>query len=301
MIGSAVRALDSSTKALVLGSTGLLGQAMCGELHGRGTYLRTMARRGADLCVDITCDDALLGALKSENPDIVINCAAIADIESCEDDPLAAWKTNARPLGLLADWSRRRGRTLVHISTDHYFVDGGNTAHDEYCPITLVNEYARTKFAGEAFALSASGALVLRTSFIGIRGWDRTTLAEWAIAAVTAGRPINLYRDVHTSSIDVTTLARAAVDLIAAEARGLLNVAAREVYSKADLVGEIARQLDRTVVAAGSGTFDDAKTERARCLGLDVRRAEQLLGYRLPTLKEVVKSVLEQAGKRAGK
>ena len=207
-----------------------------------------------------------------------------------------AWATNARPLAFLAEWARLYDRRLLHISTDHYYVDGGRMAHDELAPIILVNEYARTKFAGEALALTVSHSLVLRTSIVGIRRWTRQTFAEWAIDLVEQDGSAQLFHDAYTSSIDVTSFVRASLDLLEKGARGLYNLAAREIYSKEAFVREVAAQLGRPLSHATVASVDTLLTRRASCLGLDVRRAQGQLGYALPTLSDVVSSVLDQHG-----
>ncbi|MEQ8283359.1 MAG: sugar nucleotide-binding protein [Parvibaculum sp.] len=281
-------------KTLVLGSTGLLGQEMAREVRRRGHLLREAARCGATIALDIADDGALDAVLAAEAPDLVVNCAALTDIETCERDPLSAWRTNARPLAALALWSRRTGGRLIHISTDQYYSGGGAVAHDEKAPVSFFNEYARSKFAGEAFALTAANTLVLRTSIVGIRGWERPTFAEWAIDVAANDRPATVFSDAYTSSIDVIAFARAALDMVDARATGLFNLAAKEVYTKEDFVREIARQLGTPLTAATAGSVRTLDTRRADSLGLDVRRAETLLGNALPGLAQVVASVLRQ-------
>lgn len=281
-------------KTLLLGSTGLLGPPVAREARRRNHVLLDAARREASITLDITDNQALRSLLDEEAPDLVINCAALVDVELCESDPARAWHVNARPLAFLAEWSRRTGGRLLHVSTDHYFTEGSAGAHAETAQVSLVNEYARTKFAAEAFALTAPNALVLRTSIVGIRGWEKPTLAEWAIGVAENDSPATLFSDAYSSSLDVAAFARAALDLMEAGVSGLYNLAAREVYTKEQFVREIARQLGLNLTAATIGSVHQLSAPRAHCLGLDVRRAEAVLGYKLPTLTEVVSSVLQQ-------
>lgn len=282
------------SKVLTLGSTGLLGQAVVAETVRRGHIAIGAARHRAAVALDITDDSALLDALAVHTPDIVVNCAALTDIDACECDPDLAWRVNARPLALLAEWVKAADRTLVHVSTDHYFIEGGAIAHDENAAVSLVNEYARSKFAGEALALLAPHALVLRTNIVGIRGWQRPSFGEWALDVALNDRPANLFNDVYVSSIDVCAFARALFDLVKAGTYGLLNLAAGEIFSKEAFVCAIAGELGRPLTAARSGSFAALPVRRANCLGLDVRRAETVLGYPLPTLKTVAASLVRQ-------
>lgn len=288
-------------RVLVLGSTGLLGQAVAKEVKSRGLTLLAAARRDAPISVDISDDFALVAVLTTCTPDIVVNCAALADIEACQRNPGLAWLVNGRPLASLAAWSKTTGGKLIHISTDHYFVGGGAQAHSEAAPVDLVNEYARSKFVGEALALTAPNSLVLRTNIVGIRGWAQPTFAEWAIDVVLNDRPATLFADVYGSSIDVPAFSRALFDLEARQAAGLINLAAGEISSKDAFVRELARQFDRQLSAVRSEAFVVRPVARANCLGLDVSRAESMLGYRLPSLAQVISSLINQFRESTGK
>lgn len=281
-------------KVLVLGGTGLLGQAVAQEAGSRGYIVLAAARRNAEINLDVSDDAALAAALAKCAPDIVVNCAALADIDGCERDPGLAWLINGRPLARLSAWSKATGGKLIHISTDHYFISGDSAPHDEHAAIDLVNEYARSKFVGEALALISPHALILRTNIVGFRGWKQPTFAEWAVDAALNNRPVSLFTDVYVSSIDVRAFSRALFDLETRGATGLINLAASEIFSKDTFVRELARQLGRPLSAARSESFVVRPVPRANCLGLDVGRAESLLGYRLPSLQQVISSLVNQ-------
>lgn len=285
-------------KVMILGATGLLGQAMLAEAVRRGYSAITVARHEAAITLDISNEAALSTLLSTQTVDAVINCAALVDINACERDPGLAWAVNGRPVAIIAEWARAHDRPFLHVSTDQFFVNGADLPHMEDAPVTFVNEYARTKFAGEALALTVPQALVLRTSIVGIRGWARPTFAEWAIDVVRNDRPVTLFTDAYTSSIDVATFSRAAFDLLKKNAHGLYNVAASAVYSKEAFVREMARQLGCPLSYAQTGTVTSLATRRANCLGLDVSKAEAMLGYALPDLTHVIASVLAGDKKR---
>lgn len=289
--------MRSPKRLLVIGSTGLLGQevARCGR--DLGWMVTGAARRGGDVALDISDIHALGDALAEAAPDVVVNCAALVDLAECERDPGRAYQVNARPAATLAQWAGER-RLLVHISTDHFFAGEGRRPKSEDEPVLLLNEYARTKFAAEAFALTSADALVLRTSIVGVRGWESDTFAEWAIRAIDRKVPLSLFADAFTSSIDTTSFARAMFELVEKGARGLLNLAAREVYSKEEFIREIARQRGRELDAQ-IATVPQSPIRRATALGLDVSRASRLLSQPLPSLEEVVASVLQQFNQRA--
>ena len=277
---------------LLLGSTGLLGQALAAEARARGLSLLTAARRGADLDLDIADLPRLGEALATVAPAAVINAAAMVDVATSDASPGVAYAVNAAPVALLAEWAKGEGRRLVHVSTDHFFIEGGARPHGEDETVALLNQYAATKYAAEAFALTAPSALVLRTSIVGLRRRGAPTFAEWAIGVVTEDRPVTLFADAWTSSIDVGACARATFDLFDHGAAGRLNLGAREVYSKAAFIHALAAAFGRPLTRAATGSVADLHPPRPASLGLDVTRAQALLDWRLPDLAAVIEAVL---------
>jgi dTDP-4-dehydrorhamnose reductase len=281
-------------RLLVLGSTGLLGQAMVAEARDRGYSHRTAARSGADHSVDVTDPAALQTLVRAVSPAAIVNCTAITGHGACEEQPAAAYAVNARAPALLAELSAELGAVLVQVSSDHFFTGDGSALHDEHAPVRLLNEYARTKYAGEVFALTAPAALAVRTNIVGLRRWPgRPTFAEWALDALESGPPLTLYEDFFTSSMHSRACAGAILDLLQTGVRGLVNVASSQVSSKRAFVEALARAAGVEPRAEG-GSVRELLPRRAESLGLDVTLAERLLHRRLPSLQETVGAIVDE-------
>lgn len=275
-------------KVLVLGASGMVGKAMSSQARDARYDVVTAARAGCDCAVDVQSETALQNLLERVRPRVVINAAALVSLTGCENDPGKAWRVNARPAALLADVSRSLGFKLVHISTDHYYTGDGYRPHAEDAPVTLVNEYARTKYAAEALALTNPDTLIIRTNVTGFRGWPgRPTFAEWAIEAILNRAPLTLFDDFYTSTIDAATLARTTFKLIENQVCGVLNVASREVSSKVHFVTALAAAFGCRLDWHAVGSVRSLVPLRAESLGLDTSRTEALLGESLPGLEEV--------------
>jgi dTDP-4-dehydrorhamnose reductase len=271
----------------------MLGQALSREASQRGITLYGAARRGCDYSVDLADGPQIAGLIKMISPDTVINAAALTSLDACEQSPGEAYLVNGRAVSWMAEACRSLGCYLVQISTDHYFTGHGNLPHDEDAKICLVNEYARTKYAGEAFAMTVSGALVIRTNMTGRRGWPQPTFYEWVIGSLRGRAQMSLFEDYFTSTIDAGTLSRAIFDLIGKQVSGVLNVASRQVASKKAFVEEVSRAL-RLELDFVPKSVRTLAVLRAESSGLDVSRAEAILGYALPDLRAVVAALTAQ-------
>ena len=277
-------------KVLVLGSTGMLGQALIKEALTHKFKVTGMARKNAGICCDITNDQALIEAIELIEPHVIINAAAIVNIKTCEEQPSLAYLVNARPVAILAEIARQKKIYLVQISTDHYYTGDINYQHNEMDAIRLPNEYARTKYMAECFALNSSMPLIIRTNVVGFRNQvNNPTFLEWVLDSLTNRTPMTLFNDFFTSSIDVTSFAKILFDLLDKKCSGVLNVGSREVFSKRVFIEAIAHDLGINLLhtKVGSVLYLNG-IPRAESLGLDVSKVEQILGYKMPTMLQVI-------------
>jgi dTDP-4-dehydrorhamnose reductase len=272
-------------KFLVLGGTGLLGEALIDRCRARGCDAIPASRFSRVMALDVT-DRRQLGAVIEEaKPDVVINSAALAGIDACEADPEMAHAVNAAPVAELVKLSRGARFKLVHISTDHFFTGGGRTRHDESAPVALLNEYARSKFAAERFASVSPSALVVRTAFVGRASSRDHGFAEQIYGLLKNGKTIVLFEDAYTSLLHRSDVAETILRLVEREVGGVINVASADVFSKADLIRGFADRLGLPLNAQ-SGSVTSLGTVRAESLGLDVSKVEALLGDSMPSFDD---------------
>lgn len=289
-------------RILLLGSTGMLGQAICYRLaRNPNAELVTVARHHADFTFDACNDEALQTCFYKVRPSVVINAAAIVSLDYCEQHPADAYLTNARLCGIIVNMCRKYHAYLVQISTDHYYDDAiKKTKHDEKAPVLLLNEYARTKYAAELFALSYEFALVLRTNIVGFRGLTgRPTFVEWALQEVKFGRVMQLFNDFYTSPIAVQQFATILEEILPNRLCGLFNLASCDVVSKKEFIIALAKAIfgiepkyQSVSVRALVGCL------RARSLGLDTSKLERVLGYKMPNFSQVIAQLAKEAKER---
>lgn len=272
-------------RLLLFGATGMLGQALTKEATKRSLDVIGVARIGADICADIT-NDAVIGNLIAEiKPDIIVNAAAMINLKDCEKNPELAYRINSRSVGILSNFAKQHRSYFVQISTDHYYTGDFSMKHNEFSAVELVNEYARTKYAGEAFALTNYDAMVVRTNIVGFRRkHDSPTFIEWVVDALANNKPLTMFDDFFTSSIDVKSFSRILLDLIKLKYAGLINIGSKDVITKKMFIEKIAWRMgfDLSNSNIGSVRNNADGIFRAESLGLDVSLAEKLLQYPMP-------------------
>jgi dTDP-4-dehydrorhamnose reductase len=278
----------SHNNLLIFGVTGMLGQALKRLLQLRGETVIGSASKNSDYDIDIKNDDSLYQVLNEVKPTVIINAAAITDCNVCDNDIAVAYKVNARPSSLIADWAKKKYSYYIYISTDHYFSGDGDKRHNEKESVTLLNEYARSKFLGETLTLMNPQSLAIRTNIVGFRGWSTPTFVEWIVSTLKQNNSVTLFEDYYTSSIPVSLFAQYLLEIIHQRPAGIVNLASRDVFSKKDFVTTLAKKLQLPFEQVKIGSVSSLQTRRAESLGLDVSLAESLLGHSLPTLQEVV-------------
>ncbi len=148
-------------KIAVIGADGQLGSdivAAC-RADGHEVVPLTIAQ------VDITDDAQVQRVLAGSGAGVIVNTAAMHQVEKCEADPARAFAVNALGARHLAVAANANGARLVHISTDYVF-DGAKLAPylESDCPLPL-NAYGNSKLAGELFVRAgAEKHYVLRVS-----------------------------------------------------------------------------------------------------------------------------------------
>ena len=149
---------------LVTGANGQLGNAM--RTASRGSDDRYIFTDVADL--DITDAEAVRKAVKENDVDIIVNCAAYTNVDRAEDDAEFAEVLNARAVRHLADAIREKDGTLIHVSTDYVFGGSqGNTPRTEEEPANPTGVYGLTKLHGEEeIGKSGAKSIILRTAWL---------------------------------------------------------------------------------------------------------------------------------------
>ena len=140
----------------VAGCGGMLGEAVHAACSATATVAASdLAPRASWLDrVDVSDVDEFGAAVEAFRPDLLVNLAAMTDLEQCERDPDRAHATNALGTEHGAKLASRLGVPYVCISTAGIF-DGQKMEYsddDEGRPLTV---YGSTKWEGEVAARSA--------------------------------------------------------------------------------------------------------------------------------------------------
>lgn len=155
-------------KVLVTGCNGQLGRAIQKEYAGDVTFVLTDVAEGEGITsLDITDIDAVMSLVLEEKPDVIINCAALTNVDGCEKMWDLAYKINAIGPRNLAIAATAVGAKLVHVSTDYVFAGTERTPRTEFDTPDPISAYGKTKLEGEKFVRQfAEKFFILRTAWL---------------------------------------------------------------------------------------------------------------------------------------
>jgi dTDP-4-dehydrorhamnose reductase len=196
--------------ALVLGSSGMVGQTVVARLRELGATVVGASRLGADggIVLDAT-DPPPLESLVA-GADLVVN--AIGVLRNEPDYPETSYRLRAARVNavfplLLAEAASRQGTRVVHISTDAVFASGSEPA-DEATGVSASEPYGLSKALGE---VHASQVVNVRCSVVGPAP-SRSGLWEWFVTQ-PRGAEVHGY-DTPWSGVTSRQLATLCCDLL---------------------------------------------------------------------------------------
>lgn len=134
-------------KTVVIGANGQLGMDVVAEFQRTGASVTALTHEH----LDISSAEQVSDVLNSIQPSIVVNTAAMHNVDTCEQDPLRAFEVNSLGVRNLANTARELGCKFVHVSTDYVFNGAKNTPYLETDRTAPLNVYGNSKLAGEAF------------------------------------------------------------------------------------------------------------------------------------------------------
>ena len=279
-------------RILVTGASGLLGLNLALEASQQHEVFGSVNNNVIQtttftvLQSDLTAQGAVEHLFECR-PDWVINCAALANLEACEAEPVLAEKLNSELPEKLAKYVARGGARLVHISTDAVF-DGRLGSYREIDAPNPLSLYARTKLNGERAVLAANPeAIVARVNLFGWSLSGKRSLAEWFFNNLSSGNRMQGFTDVFFCPLLANDLAKILLVMLEKGLQGLYHVSS-ECTSKFDFGVRLARQFDfdESLIEPTSIAKARLVAPRSPDLSLNSSKLTQELGESPPVLKE---------------
>lgn len=237
------RLITVAQRLVITGAGGQVGRFLTREADKRGYDVRPLSRREYDIT------DAAAAHRHIRGGDVVVNCAALTNVDAAEKDPGAAEAINAVGPGNIARACAKLGARLVHVSTDYVFSGNSQNPYDVGDAPGPLSVYGRTKLDGErAVHAALPDAHVVRTSWVytGVTGSDFVAVMRKLAAS---DRNLDVVDDQTGSPTYAKDLADALLEVVAGGVGGPILHAVN--------AGSASRYEQARAVFAGVGADPD--------------------------------------------
>ena len=279
-------------RILVTGSNGLLGQKLTHLLQkDEQVYLISTARgksaitiaRGEYHSLDISDKEKVESILRLTKPDVIINTAAMTQVDDCETQREACWKANVTSVENLVRCCEALHIHLVHVSTDFIF-DGTHGPLDESEEPRPVNFYGESKLAAEKVILKSSASwAILRTVLVfGItHDMSRSNIVLWVKKSLEQKKNIQVVNDQWRTPTLAEDLAQGCYLASKKKAKGIYNISGKDFLSPYDIAIKTAEffKLDPSLIKPTDSNQFKQPAKRPLTTGFIIDKARKELGY----------------------
>jgi dTDP-4-dehydrorhamnose reductase len=283
-------------KILITGSNGLLGQKLVYALLKRKDVQIIATSVGDNRLIkkdgyiyeslNITDKVEVENIVKKYTPDVIINTAAMTNVDACESKREEARALNVGAVQNLADAivSYSSATHLIHLSTDFIF-DGEKGS--EYVETDIPNPssyYAVTKLESEqVLQKSTIKWAIARTIIVYgiVDSMSRTNLVLWAKDALTKRQKINVVDDQFRSPTLAEDLADGCILIADKGATGIYHLSGPKTNSVLELVYQVADfwKLDKSLITPSKSNIINQAAKRPPFTGFVIDKARKELGY----------------------
>ena len=267
-----------SERILVLGGTGLVGNALYRFWLARGANAAATSRRrhevGGFQSLDMTDPAAVKSVLAHVKPSLVAVPAANAFVDDCERRPAETRRVNVDGTLNVARLCREIGARMIFFSSDYVF-DGVRGSYTEEDPVSPINEYGRQKAETESAVLATDPRnLVIRTSGAYGWQWEPKNFVLQVRARLSAGQTMKVASDVSYNPTYAKNLAEIVAALADAGAAGIFHVVGAQRLARFEFAARAARAfgLDERLLQPVSYAEFQSPTPRPKATSLSTAK-----------------------------
>lgn len=295
-------------RVVVTGSNGLLGQSLVSLLLNEKDkyevigFSRGFNRSGRDdfeyVSIDITDEMLLKEKLKTYTPDVIVNTAAMTNVDACEDNKEECDRLNVSVVEYLKEYAEKRKVHLIHLSTDFIF-DGKKGYYKETDKPNPLSYYGKSKLNSEKTLISSSlDYTILRTILVYGKVFDmsRSNIVLWVKKTLEEGKELRIVNDQFRMPTYVESLACACKLAIDRKAKGIFNVSSNKLLSIYEIAIEIAEvfDLNKELIKPISTRSLNQKAVRPVKTGFDLNKSIEELNFIPENFKQDLQNFKEK-------
>lgn len=295
-------------KILVTGSNGLLGQKILSLLISK--HIKTVGsgmgkdRSGLSsecysyVTLDITNEKMIEKIISTQKPDVIVNTAAMTNVDQCESEKEACISLNVTAVKYLIKACLVNNCFLIHLSTDFIF-DGKNGPYKEDDISNPINFYGKSKLQSEQIIISSSiDYAIIRTVIIyGITpNMSRSNIILWVKNSLENKKPIQVVDNQWRTPTLAEDLALGCYLVAEKRAKGIFNISGEEMLTPLDMAYKTTDYfgLDKSFITRVDSNIFVQPAKRPLRTGFIIDKAKSTLGYKPHCFDDGIKILGEQ-------
>ena len=236
-----------SSKVLITGSEGQLGRVLQEQL-GKYFNLIPTAKNPSEIAIrkrrvrqmDITDISSVESCLEIEKPDVIINCAAMTNVDACEKNHTLAQQINVKGVENIIKSTSSEVK-ILQLSTDYVF-DGKDGPYCETDPTHPISYYGRTKLEAENLLRgSLKQHSILRCSILyGNPLNSKANFFSWVYDSLSQNKRINVVTDQTSNPTWMSALGNVILKMILLNGEGVYHYGSYDSMSRYEFAVMIA-------------------------------------------------------------
>lgn len=284
-------------RIMLTGAFGQLGHSLTNVLNKKHDLILTgreipASKKGIKL--NIQNKIHLNEIIQSTEPDIIINLAAMTNVDDCEVNPTLAREINiAGVQNIIESFSGK----IIQISTDYVF-DGKNGPYSESDEVSPVSIYGQTKLNAEKILLeNNNNHLIIRGNVLyDYNPYIKSSFLNWVIQSLQNGNEINVANDIFNNP----TWSRSMADIIkiclSNDINGILHWGDKDYISRYDFAKIISEKfsLKSSLIKPISSSELGLIASRPLNSGLISEKAIKLFNVLQPSIDDCLNEILQK-------
>jgi len=280
-------------KILITGAFGQLGNSLKNFLSINDEVFRTglnIPTGGKGLQLNIVDKIMLKDIISSISPDVIINLAALTNVDFCESNPEIAKEVNTNGVQNLVDVFSGK---IIHLSTDYVF-DGLKGPYKEEDQINPISVYGKTKYDAEKIVLDKNNNLVLRANVLyNMFGNNKASFLNWVVNNLKNKNSIQVVNDQFNNPTWTEYIAEILVNCLNKDMSGLYHWGDQDYLSRYDFAIKIAESYNLKSDLIKQISTSQLKQMAPRPLngGLDQSKLKKYLNIIPPSINDCLDAI----------
>ena len=281
------RMVQNSKRIFITGIKGQLGTTLDKYLS---SYFNVLNNQEDLKNIDISDKSELKYIFKELSPDYIINCAALTNVDFCEQNKSNSYEVNVNGIKNIISCTTNDTK-IIHISTDYVFSGNRNIYNESDIPNPL-SYYGKNKLESENILRSSNrNYLIIRPSVI--FGNTGNNFYVWVRDSLKNDKDISVVTDQISNPTWSWSLSEAIYKSILSNITGLFHYAGEEIVSRYDFAVKIAKvhgfNTDRIIPIKTSDLNQQAK--RPLYSALDNSKIKKIIDVEHPSLDYILKII----------